>query len=327
MTDSSSTAAATGEKHQTNHQDPDAKRHKPEPQADEKDTDTNDNNANIKEEPSNVLEKGIFYLFVRGRVDTEELEKVDDIARTFILLRPIGKDAKLGEGPLENSGTTRLLALPKKILPVSGRDRFMAFVEKSGPSYDELKTGFLDSEEYETRTAGKRHTPAATPVGEGVYAITTTGRESHLAYIRTLPEDPDSVQSELGFKDQGSFVLSTKNPKQDGPARAQLPEKPDFPDDILDEFRTLRWLPTKPEHLNYVNAQVLLIGESSGIDKAVEPEKKEQEKGKAEPIEVLTSLEEEDLGRMRQLPGGESDSIFADLRARAKDYPKLQTTF
>ncbi|RDA95900.1 hypothetical protein CP533_5203 [Ophiocordyceps camponoti-saundersi (nom. inval.)] len=339
MTESSSKASA-GEKHQTHHETPDAKRHKPEPETKQEDATAREEPAKAepkqeesskkepsKEEPSNVLEKGIFYLFVRGRVDTEELEKVDDIARTFILLRPIGKNAKLGQGPLENSGTTRLLALPKKILPVSGKDRFMAFVEKSGPSYDELKTGFLDSEEYETRTVGKRRTPAATPVGEGVYAITTTGRESHLAYIRTLPEDPAAVQSELGFKDQGSFVLSTKNPKQDGPARAQLPEVADYPDEIQDEFKSLRWLPTKPEHLNYVNAQVLLIGDSSGLDKAVEPEKKEQEKDKAEPMEVLTRLEEEDLGRMRQLPGGESDSIFADLKARAKDYPKLQTTF
>ncbi|PFH58184.1 hypothetical protein XA68_14041 [Ophiocordyceps unilateralis] len=317
---SPSNSATAGEKHQTDHPSPDAKRRKPQAaEQHEKDEEPR--------VPSNVLEKGVFYLFVRGRVDTEELEKVDDIARSYILLRPVDTHSKLGDGPLDNSGTTRLLALPKKVLPVSGRDRFMAFVEKSGPSYDELKTSFLDDGEYETRTVGKRHTPAATPVGEGVYVITTTGRESHLAYMRTLPEDASSVQSELGFKDRGSFILSTKNPSKEGPARARLPEGPEYPQKILDEFRGLRWLPTRPEHLNYVNAQLLLIGESSGLDKAVEAQTTDEENDKAEPIEVLNHLEEEDLERMRQLPGTESDAIFADLRARAKDYPKLQTSF
>ncbi|PHH90221.1 hypothetical protein CDD83_4226 [Cordyceps sp. RAO-2017] len=79
--------------------------------------------------------------------------------------------------------------------------------------------------------------------------------------------------------------------------------------------------------MNYANAQLLLIGESSGLEKAVEPQEEDQRDGKEEPYDVLDHLEEEDLERMRQLPGGESDSIFADLQAQAKDYPKLQTTF
>ncbi|PHH73369.1 hypothetical protein CDD83_4759 [Cordyceps sp. RAO-2017] len=118
--------------------------------------------------PSNILEKGIFYFFIRGRVGIDEPEKVDDIARSYILLRPIEKDAKLGRGPVGDGGTTRLLALPKKVLPSSGKDRFMVFVEKSSPSYDELKRTFLAAAEYETKTAGTRRTPAATPAGEGV---------------------------------------------------------------------------------------------------------------------------------------------------------------
>lgn len=181
--------------------------------------------------PSSILEKGIFYFFVRGRVGIDEIERVDDIARSYILLRPIDKDAKLGDGPIGDSRTTRLLALPKKVLPSSGKDRFMTFVEMSSPSYEELKRQFLASDDYETKTAGTRHTPAATPTGEGVYAITTTGRDSHLAYKTTLPEKLGSVQSKLGLKDQGSFILSTKNPQQKGPAYARLPEGPEFPEE------------------------------------------------------------------------------------------------
>lgn len=84
-------------------------------------------------------------------------------------------------------------------------------------------------------------------------------------------------------------------------------------------------MPTKPTHLNFDNAQILLIGESSGIGKAVEPQKGEE--GKEEPVEVLEHLEEEDLKRMKHLPGDQSASIFADLEADAKNYPKLQTQF
>ncbi|KAM4057691.1 hypothetical protein HRG_009318 [Hirsutella rhossiliensis] len=352
--DKAEQSASTGEKHQTDHDSSDVKRTKTERQTtldDSLDNGKEDNAADPRSEkskhpkpakeesqdavqpseephvPSNILEKGIFYFFVRGRVGIDEIEKVDDVARSYILLRPIDKDAKLGEGPIGDSRTTRLMALPKKALPSSGKDRFMAFVEMSSPSYDELKRKFLASDDYETKTAGTRHTPAATPVGEGVYAITTTGRESHLAYMTTLPEKLGSVQTKLGLKDQGSFVLSTKNPQHKGPANARLPKGPEFPEEIIKEFRSLRWLPSRPEHLNYENAQLLLIGESSGLDKAVEPQEEDKENGKEEPLEVLGHLEEEDLERMRHLPGGESESLFADLHAHAKDYPKLQTTF
>jgi len=276
--------------------------------------------------PSNVLEKGIIYFFFRGRVNTENTEDVDDIARTYIILRPVGIDSKLGDGPIGDAGNTRVLALPKKVLPESGRDRFMVFVEKSGTSFKELKEQFLSGADNQTK-AGKSHTPAATPAGEGVYMITTTGRETHLAYMLTLPSDLGEVQQELGIKEKGSFILSTKNPYKPGPAYASLPDTPDFPDKIKDQFRDLRWMPSKPEHLDYVNSQVLMIGESSGIDKAVEPKQKDVKAGKDKPGDVLQEIEDEDTKRMEHLSGDDSASIFADLQARAKDYPQLQTTF
>ncbi|CCF42848.1 hypothetical protein CH063_12724 [Colletotrichum higginsianum] len=276
--------------------------------------------------PSNILEKGIVYFFFRGRVNTEKTEDVDDIARSYIILRPMATDSKLGDGPIGDAGNTRLLALPKKVLPESGRDRFMAFVEKSGASFKELKEQFLSGADNQTK-AGTSHSPAATPAGEGVYVITSTGRENHLAYMLTLPSDLGEVQKELGLKEKGSFILSTKNPYKSGPANASLPETPDFPDKIKEQFRDLRWMPTKPEHLDYANAQVLLIGESSGIEKAVEPKKKDVKQGNDDPETVLQEIEDEDIKRMEHLSGDDSASIFADLQARAKDYPQLQTTF
>lgn len=178
--------------------------------------------------PSSILEKGIIYFFFRGRVNIEEPSAVDDIARTYILLRPIAKDAKLGSGPIGDAGNSRVCVVPKKVLPQTGKDRWISFVEKTGASFQQLKEEFLKGNDYDTKTAGTRHTPAATPVGEGVYAITSTGRESHLVYMLTLPEKLGEVQKEMGLKSQGSFIISTKNPQYPGPANARLPKGPEY---------------------------------------------------------------------------------------------------
>ncbi|XXH04110.1 hypothetical protein Hte_010522 [Hypoxylon texense] len=276
--------------------------------------------------PASILEKGIIYVFIRGRVGIDEPSSVDDIRRSYFVLRPLAKDAKLGEGAIDDAGNTRLVAIPKKVFPVSGRDRWIAFVEKSHASFKTLKDEFLSAEDYTTKTAGVRHTPAATPVAEGIYAITSTGRESHLAYMITLPEDLGEVQKEIGLKEKGSFIISTRNPQYEAPKGTALPQGPDYPKEVLDEFRSLRWMGTQPKHLDYPNTQFLLIGESSGIQKATEPQKG-QEEGQEKPIEELEKLEDEDTHRMEDLQGDDSAAIFADLHAHAKDYPKLQTTF
>ncbi|KAK8023746.1 hypothetical protein PG993_011812 [Apiospora rasikravindrae] len=279
------------------------------------------------EVPASILEKGIIYFFFRGRVGIDEPSGVDDIARTYLVLRPMAREGKLGDGPIGDAGNSRLVAIPKKKLPLSGRDKWIAFVEKVDASFATLKGEFLAADDYETKTAGTRHSPTATPIGEGVYAITSTGRESHLAYMLTLPQELGETQKDMGLREKGSFVLSTRNPDYPPPKYAQLPEGPDYPKEVKDDFRSLRWSGTTPKHLDYVNTQVLLIGEGSGIDKAMEPQKQDQKDGKEEPEEELVKLEEEDAQRMKDLSEDDAKAIFADLGASAKDYPKLQTTF
>lgn len=96
---------------------------------------------------------------------------------------------------------------------------------------------------------------------------------------------------------------------------------------ILDEFRSLRWMGTLPKHL-VLNAQFLLVGESSGIEKAMEPDDKDKDsKDKEKPIEEMEELEHEDVQRMEHLGKTDSDAIFLDLEAYAKDHPQLQTDF
>lgn len=96
---------------------------------------------------------------------------------------------------------------------------------------------------------------------------------------------------------------------------------------MLEEFRSLRWVPTQPKHLDFVNTQFLLIGESSGIEKALEPPEGDKKQKKEEPAEEMEMLEEEDTQRMQGLSENDSDRVFADLQVHATDYPKLQTTF
>ena len=178
--------------------------------------------------PSSILEKGIIYFFFRGRVGIDEPSDVGDIARSYIVLRPMPHGSKLGDGAIGDVKTNRLLALPKKVLPGGPKDRFMVFVEKANASMDDIKSTFA-SADYVTQTAGSRHTPAAAPVGEGVYAITTTGRESHLAYILTIPSELSEIQKDVGLQERGSFITSAKNPQYPGPANTNLPQGPEFP--------------------------------------------------------------------------------------------------
>lgn len=70
----------------------------------------------------------------------------------------------------------------------------------------------------------------------------------------------------------------------------------------------------------------MLIGESSGIEKATEAPR-DHEKGEEDPREELEELAEEDEKRMQALSGDDSEAIFADLHASAKDYADMQMSF
>ena len=271
--------------------------------------------------PSNILEKGIIYFFFRGRVGINEPSDVNDIARSYIVLRPLPHGAKLGEGPIGDAGSNRMLALPRKVLPASPKDRFMTFVEKTKISMDDIKSQ-LSSSDYSTKTAGTRHTPAAAPIGEGIYAITQTGRETHLAYILTIPSELGEVQQEVGLRQRGSYITSAKNPQSSGPANASLPQGAEYPQEyvlpsqslkiylliscrILDEFHGRGWMPLQPKLLDYENTQFLLIGHNDdALEKAAKPQNGEEEKPEKEtPLEEMETLEHEDEIRIEHLKG------------------------
>ncbi|KAK8242402.1 tetrapyrrole biosynthesis, uroporphyrinogen III synthase [Phyllosticta capitalensis] len=283
-----------------------------------------------KEQPSNILEKGIIYFFTRSRVGIDDPEGPEDLQRSYFVLRPLPKGAKLTDGAIEDTNNNRLFALPKKVLPKSHNDRFMAFVEKANASMAQLKDEFFAGSSHDTKTRGTQHQSPVTPLGEGVYAITeTSGRSGHLAYMLTIPQELGEVQQEMGLRNKGSFAVSVKNPTRKGPANASLPQQPEFPDDLIDAFRGLAWIPVQPRFLNYANAQILLIGEGTDGDdvgKALDPKPKDEKNGdKKTPAEELEKLEHEDELRVQHLHG--DDTVFDDLKLSSDEYPKVPTTW
>ncbi|KAF2005913.1 tetrapyrrole biosynthesis, uroporphyrinogen III synthase [Amniculicola lignicola CBS 123094] len=302
-----------------------------EKQAETGDTDRGNGNGKIQESSqrekkiaSTILEKGIIYFLTRNRVGIDDAESVNDLQRTFFVLRPLPVGTKLGDGALPDLENSRLLALPKKTFPKSHSDRFMAFVEKGNTSIKDLKESFLQGSEYETKPQGSRHVDHPTPVGEGVYVLTRTeDRTTHLAYSLTIPSKLGEMQEDLGIKEQGSFIISIKNPERAGPASTRLPQKPDFPKEVIKEFRGLAWSEVKPHYLDYANAQILLIGENT--ETSVEQTKKDKKHGKETAKDELERLEHEDELRVEHLKG--DDSVFDDLQISKKDFSDVPTTW
>lgn len=278
--------------------------------------------------PSNILEKGTIYFFYRPRVNVEEPHSMKEIARSFVVLRPtpIGATIDEKQGSLEPGASCRLIVLPKKKFPTSARERDMAFVEKGGQSMKELKESFISGGKYETSTRGERTVEEARPYAEGVYAITSTKRASHLAYIITIPNEIGSVQEDFGIRRRGSWIVQAKNPKFPGPASAQLPKKPEYPEEIREKFADYRWVPLEPVFINYPNAQFLMIGEAQDeLGKAAIAEPGGKRENQEQPGEELEKLEQENEERIEALQG--DATVYQDLGLDAKNYPQVPTTW
>lgn len=180
---------------------------------------------------SNILEKGFIYFFFRPRVNIEDPQSMGDVARSFFVLRPtvLGAEFDQGQGPVDKDASCRLMILPKKKYPTSAKERDMGFVEKAGQSMQALHENFITGKTYQTSTRGERHIEEARPYAEGVYAITSTQRASHLAYILTVPAELGDVQEDFGLQPRGSWIVQSKSPKYAGPPVGQLPKDPEYP--------------------------------------------------------------------------------------------------
>jgi hypothetical protein len=272
--------------------------------------------------PSTILEKGIIYFFFRPRVNVEDPHSMSEVERSFFVLRPTPKSAQLETGPLGDEDNCRLMMLPKKKFPSSGREREMGFVEKAKISLKTLQEKFIAESTYETQTRGERTTPEARPYAEGVYAIIKEGRSSHLAYMLTVPEKLGDIQMDFGLYGHGSFAIQSKNPKYPGPASARLPKEPEYPAEVMAKFHDLRWVPTEPEFLDYPSSQFLMIGAAQdNLGKAGEALPGAEKETKERPADELDKLEGENEERVNSLAG--DHTIFDDLGLDTKRHGEL----
>jgi hypothetical protein len=201
-----------------------------------------------------VLERGHIYFFYRPRVDADAAKSLDDVRRFYIVL-----------SARRRARVYRLIIVGEKRLPSvdgEGDRKSWGFVEKVASRAEAIEDE-LDPETYETKTRGTRHPPAARPAGEGVYAIVRHEDHTHLAHVLELPRKPGSVQRALNIPDEGSYVVSVKNPEAPSPPGLGLDEsrKARFPKALLERFGGRRFISVDPpELLDYEGAEILLIG-------------------------------------------------------------------
>jgi len=213
----------------------------------------------VKEKGSEIIEQGDIFFFYRPKVDTEEVERIKDVQRFYLITSPEKR----------NKNIYRLFLIGQKQLPeiVEGRstskERNWALNVLTTSNSEDIRRELLAAE-YTTETRGKRRIAAAVPVGEGKYCIVKHDNHTELAYILELPKIPGSTQREFEIKKEASYIISVKNPDITVPGYAAFStedKKPKYPKHIMEEFGDRRWIDVEdPELLNYENTQVLLIG-------------------------------------------------------------------
>ena len=231
----------------------------------------------VKEEKeSEVIEHGDIFFFYRPKVDTEEVQDIEDVQRFYMITSPIGEGKRQS-----NKNIYRLFLVGQKQLPeiVEGKstskERNWALNTLTTSNADDIHKELLAAE-YTTETRGKRRIAAAVPAGEGKYSIVKHDGHTELAYLLELPEVPGSTQREFEIRKEASYIVSVKNPdaKVPGFMTFSSSKRPEYPKHILEKFGDRRWISIEdPDLINYENTQLLLIGarkkdveEELGID-------------------------------------------------------------
>ncbi len=209
---------------------------------------------------SDILERGKIYFFYRPKVTKASAKEtgkaaahgMNDVERLYMVLRP------------QDKKKYRMLVVGAKKMPAirDGGQKNWAFVDDVTSSPGKIKRD-LQAEEYGTKTRGKRLRPQARPAGEGVYRIVRHGDHTHLAYALELPKGQGKVQKALNLKDQGSYIVSVKNPEK-GTSRARglrKDQRAEFPKRLQGKFEGRRFYDMDPpDFLNYEGCEVLFIG-------------------------------------------------------------------
>lgn len=208
---------------------------------------------------SRVLEQGDVFFFYRPRVGLDEVRRLEDVQRFFLVLEPDGR------------ALFRRLIVGRKRLPdVHAHERAWAFVAEVATDPEALR-GELEQVAYQTRTRGARVQPEARPAGEGRYALVDHDGHTHLAYVLELPPSPGEAQRLFRIEREASYVIAVRNPDAPAPPGTGLPprRRPEYPEHLLARFGGRRFSPVDPpELLDAEGAEVVIIG--AGADAELE---------------------------------------------------------
>eukprot|EP00879_Flechtneria_rotunda_P002686 GHRR01002892.1.p1 GENE.GHRR01002892.1~~GHRR01002892.1.p1 ORF type:complete len:474 (+),score=214.49 GHRR01002892.1:199-1620(+) len=204
--------------------------------------------------PENAVEQGRVIFLYMPRVGMSDVAKLDDVQRSYLVLQP-------QQPP---GGKCRLIVVPKKKLPDPRKhERFFAFVEAVADNPKELMEGMTE-QHYTTKTQGERTQGAARAAGEGTYVIAKGGSRggTHFAYKLDLPQQPGEAQKVLGIKEEGSLVISAKNPSQKGrPGIPSAGPEPQYTDEQKEQFGSRSWIGVEDKSLlDVAGTELLLIG-------------------------------------------------------------------
>ncbi|KAJ3195282.1 hypothetical protein HK101_000619 [Irineochytrium annulatum] len=250
-----------------------------------------------------VLERGHIYFFYKPRVQEDHPESIDDLQRFYILLLPT-------EGPSSGKDMHRLILVAKKRLPsiAKGHERFFAFVDAVGSLDDSLE--HLRLKTYQTKTRGERTQHEARPCGAGVYAIVREKKSTHLCYVLRVPENPGPVQDELKIHQEGSYVLSVKNPESSTPRNVGLSpkSKPAYPAELKSLFGSRRFISAEPGFLDHAHCELLLIAARADELNAEEKMSGIEDWEEEEWEEIATLKDKKKLFKMLELPVNEFSS-------------------
>ncbi len=223
---------------------------------------------------SEILEKGDIFFFYRPKANAREVKGIEDIRRFFMLTVPETQNKKGQKSSSSNSNDTnslkkiyRLFVIGKKALPEireTEARRSERFWAKVGGIYNNDKdiVNDLFSEEFSEGDIAR-------PVGEGKYAIVKHHNHTEIAYILETPKEPGPAQQELGIEKEASYVVSVINPEIPTPKNYPTAEQPPkYPEEILRDFDKQNFvtLAKNLDFINYLNAQIILIGAREGKD-------------------------------------------------------------
>ncbi|MDQ3836866.1 MAG: hypothetical protein M3270_08035 [Thermoproteota archaeon] len=245
---------------------------------------SNDENQTPDHKSSEILEYGDIFFFYRPKVGADQVRGIDDVRRFFMITatesRKPGSGVQEKEKQFENSSTSadvgksnmstwyRLFTIGKKSLPEVRRTE----ARRSERYWAKIGGIFRDSRELtnELLSSEFREGVSARPVGEGKYAIVNHENHAELAYILEMPKDPGGAQQELGIEKEASYIVSVINPKvpvpQGYPSTEQPPEYPQFILDSLGQAENFIPLSKDIRLIDFLNAQVILIGAREGKD-------------------------------------------------------------